>query len=515
MALKSVAQPLADVPAEGLKKYREGDFAGALAILSSSDTPGSLLFRGKSLYVLGRYTEAIDVLDKITGDAVYGQEALFTMGLALFQNRDYPRALEFFYRVSKGSGSSELKSQAQQIYTQVLDFLDDKQRAYVARNALSKEVRQDAAKSTPTKKSINGFSAQIGIAVPMTSKDDELFEVSQGLFNGFLLAIDQFNEESRDYKIFVRHLDTFKKNARMADIASQALYDAPLDLIFGPLFSHQASEMAQFAEQFEIPMLAPLANLDTLATLNPYVFQLNPVFGLRGKAMAEFAVGKMKYDSLTVVAERGSLGEAEAIAFVSQAQRMGAVINYFFLQDLERLKYDITPFIQHVSTDKKLIDSLKIVPSKAIYLPFTGQAAQALIENALTDLEVMNPNIVVLGSEEWGTAELNNTMRSKRTIFYTQGFQEPPNTKTAMQVKQAYKDRFGASANRWTFIGYDAGQFVASSLQQVQNPTRLRRFWLDRGLHEGYVARINFIRSNVNKGVRIMKLTNAGPVEIR
>jgi ABC-type branched-subunit amino acid transport system substrate-binding protein len=500
-------------PAAGIKLYEQGNFEAALDIFRAQQDAPSKLFTGKTLFALARYAEAADVLDAVSGDATVGPEARYTLGLSLFQVRNYAAALEVFYLLNSPDVPVDVRNDSKKLYSQILDFLTDRERYIVSQTAAIAAIRTEAASPRPSKTTLPGFSAQVALAVPLVSKEDELYEVSQGLYNGFALAMEQFNEEHRDYKVFIRHINTGQ--GRLVDTVKAALKQAPVDLVFGPLFSHEAKEMAQFAEQFEIPLLAPLANMDTLSALNPYVFQLNPVFGSRGRAMAHFAVEKMGYDSLTVIAERGSLGEMEALAFVNLASQLGATINYFYLQDLEKRNYDITPFLERVSTDRKLVDSLRIVPSKAVYLPFTGQAAQALIENALTDLEVANPKIAILGSEEWGSAEIAKNLRTKFQIYFTQGFQEPASTKTAQTFRQQYKDRFGANAGRWAFIGYDAGQFISQSLYQVKNPAKLRRSWIDRGLHEGQVTRINFINSNVNKGVRIMKITATGATELR
>lgn len=508
------AQQRLDISADGLKKYAAGDYSGALEIFSNDTSTVSKLFAGKSEFALGRYSDALLTLGRLQGNAEVFPEILYTRALVYIQLRNYVAAADALFECIKMAKKTELKKVAESHYAQLFGFVSDKEKAEIARSSLYKEVRLKAENHDSKKSEFPAFSATIGLALPLVGKEDELFEVSQGLFNGFSLAVELFNEEQSDYKVFIRHINT-SGDTRPAEVLKRTMDKEPVDVLFGPLFSSQASEMGLIAETYGLPMLAPLANSDTLSMFNPFVFQFNPVFGVRGRAMARFAVTKMGLDSVCVIAEKRSLGEAEALAFVDEASRLGAKLTYLFLADMEYNRYDISPMLQVLTKDPVLIDSLGYIRSKAVYMPFTGQAAASLIQNAVSELQVINPEICILGSEEWGTTEILIDPKKNLQIYFTQGFQDAPSTKTAQDFRNAYKNRFGSNAGQWAFVGYDAGQFLTQSLITVRNPSRLRRYWIDRGLHEGLVARVNFIRSNVNKGVRIVKLDKKGKIEIR
>ncbi|MEO9886511.1 MAG: hypothetical protein ABJG33_12835, partial [Balneola sp.] len=65
--------------------------------------------------------------------------------------------------------------------------------------------------------------------------------------------------------------------------------------------------------------------------------------------MAQYAVNSLGLDTVAVLAEMDALGEASALAFRHEAERLGAFVQHFFLKDLESDGYDISEYTAYLS----------------------------------------------------------------------------------------------------------------------------------------------------------------------
>src|SRR5690606_38325705 len=99
-------------------------------------------------------------------------------------------------------------------------------------------------------------------------------------------------------------------------------------------------------------------------------------------------------------------GFLAAKSFRNTFERMGGKVIYFFQKDFKARGYDVSDFTKVFTKDELLRDSLGYKNVQAIYLPFTGESSQSMIELVLTDLEAYNSNLTILGSQEWLYADL-------------------------------------------------------------------------------------------------------------
>src|SRR5699024_10436046 len=114
---------------------------------------------------------------------------------------------------------------------------------------------------------------------------------------GYIMAAEKFNRRHTDKKAFIRYQNTGTSMDSAAYALTNLAWNYNADVVLGPLFSDQARSMARMAEQYQIPLVAPLANSDTLNIDNPYVYQANPTFISHGEKMAAFAVNQLKMDT--------------------------------------------------------------------------------------------------------------------------------------------------------------------------------------------------------------------------
>ena len=265
-------------------------------------TTAALLMDGKALVRLGRYRDAIDRLETL--------------------RTRYP---ETTYRAEA-------------------DSLLDR-----ARERLADDVRaQD--------------TLRIGIALPIAGAEVPL---SQALFNGVRLAVDEHNGLRRRYirppglrtaadtfkvydtarldgdslaaadgrttvatptdtvrvdslrmvteqvarpdwvaKMYFRQTGTTPRAARAAVDSLVRLDD--VDLILGPIRSRVARPAGERAEAARVPLVAPIATDESVSEGRNYVFQANPRIPDRGRIMARVAKTGLLIDRVGIIHERGN-----------------------------------------------------------------------------------------------------------------------------------------------------------------------------------------------------------------
>ena len=377
---------------------------------------------------------------------------------------------------------------------------------------------QYRSRYNPTKQynAPNGFHYRLGVLLPTYTVDDPRYAVVQDLYKGMSFAAEKFNANTADAKMFLLYKSTTDTMSMNMDVQaehselqhfahtqfSSLVIGDRVNAIIGPLFSNEAPLYAPLAEEYEIPIFLPLANADSLDLHNNYMFQMNPSFSSQGANLARYAVETLGYDTLGILAEKGSLGEAAAHSFLRESERLGAFVAYDFVENLEERGYGITDFTQYFTTDT--LDSVTIID--AVYAPFTGTIAQTLIESLLTDLEAMQSTIDILGSEEWGGVTINSSRLPETNVYFSRGFSvDTTQTKTQL-FATSYQERFGDLPTNFSYIGYDVAHYVMRELYSVKNPKALKNRIKTSPVYDGHSFTIDFRNTHINSSVFIQHI---------
>ncbi|NGP87881.1 ABC transporter substrate-binding protein [Fodinibius halophilus] len=545
---------------EGLKLYQQGKYEEAASIFTQLKTKRGYLFSGKSYFGLGKYLTAKSYLEQLSAkdNSELYLEAQYNLALTDFQLGQYGNALNRLYPFKDQQRKTQLVTDAIHFYDDILHFLTMNQRKNAFQQAENAQIKYDLVKaafsnvdypiakmlynqlvqtkidttipamqklskmirdsvSYAVEKSYNsrpntpsGMTYNIGAALPSYDNESAEFEVARNLYFGFVLAAETFNQHHTDKKAFIRFQNTAANKDTAAFAMTNFAWNVNADAVLGPLFSEPAKRMTEYAEQYQIPMLAPLANSGSLNTDNPYVFQANPTLGAHGKQMAEYAVNTLNMDTLAVIAEKNTLGVNSAYTFRDHAERLGARVSYFFVEDFASQGFDLTDYTKYFTTDTVKIDSLRYHHVDGIYAPFTGQAAPTLAELLWVDLEGMNSSIPVLGSQVWGDANIPKEQLDNREIYFSESFYLNKKSQKVEQFSERFKKRFDIEANRFSMIGYDTAEYILRTLNRVGNPALLKDALKHQPLYEGLISNISFEGTHVNQQVKIFTVSKAG-----
>ncbi|MDZ7680270.1 MAG: ABC transporter substrate-binding protein [Fodinibius sp.] len=546
---------------KGLNQYEQGNYSEAATIFSNIDTEKARLFAGKAYFGMGQYLTAKSYLGQVGSDSPEDLylDAQYTLALTDFQLGLFGDALNRLYPMKKQEVKTQTVTNGIQLYEDIMGYLTLNQRKNAFQEANNPQIKYDLVASAfgnvsyPVAQTLyeqlvkskidtsssamrelsssisdslnyavemaynsklqapDGITYNIGAALPSYPNDAPEFKVSQGLYFGYVLAAEDFNQQHTNKKAFIRYQNTGAKLDSAGFAMTNLAWNYNADAVLGPLFSEPARKMADLSEQYQIPMIAPLANSDTLNIDNPYVYQANPTFTSHGRRMAEYAVQELQMDTLAVLTEKNSLGESSAYAFRDRAEKLGAKVTHFFVDNLESQGYEITDYTKYFTTDSAKIESLgNYHYLDAVYAPFTGQAASTLAELLLVDLKAMNSNLTVLGSQEWGNFELAETQRGNRNIYFSESFYMDQKSQRLKQFKERFKRRFDMEPNRFAMIGYDAASYLLETLHTIGNPALLKDALKNQPMYEGLISNIDFKGTHINQEVKIFEITDNG-----
>lgn len=539
---------------DGLRLYEQQQYQEALEIFTSLNDGQSLLFAGKSHFDLQNYLKANEYLKKAAENAqevAYRQEAQYTLGLSHFRMKNYTKSIDILYDLITSEERGRSRVDAQRFYRQILQFLTLEQRFRVIQTTeylpAAKELvtaavnledhldyralvavflerinneehyaelavelnrasgRRSTQSSYPTPP--EGMVYNVGVVLPADEERSSDLLVPRNLYYGITLAAEEFNSQNSDKKISL----SYKNSYQNADSTVKAFHDFVWkdfsDAVIGPLFSETATKMAELSEQNRIPMIAPLANSDDINLDYNYAFQMNPTFEVHGKQMARHAVQRLGLDTLAVITPKNALGTASAQSFRREAERLGAFVSYYIEEDFAAIGYDLTEFTEVFTTDPVLVDSLNYIPTQGIYAPFTGQAANTLVNLLMTDLEVLGSQMIILGSEEWQSANLSNWQERNFEIYYSQAFGEAADTSNVRFFEEDFQTRFGIEADQFSKLGYDIGTYLFESLAESGNPALLTKVLRSKDAYDGFGIRIDMDNKRINQHVFIRPLT--------
>ncbi|MDX1430015.1 MAG: ABC transporter substrate-binding protein, partial [Rhodothermales bacterium] len=332
---------------------------------------------------------------------------------------------------------------------------------------------------------------QFGILLPM---DSESVELSQSMFNGIRIAVDEHNASGGGQMPIKMIFRDSGHRPELAAEATEELVRENVDVIIGPIYSDEARAAAGVAQVNGVPMIAPLATDENVSKNRPYVFQANPTIGMRGRLMARFAVRSLRLDEFGIVSEfNNELSEVMAESFEDELFRLGAEVAFVKL-------------LPGPSSWFRLLDHVKpdtLIFARALYLPISGGDAPTLIRAALNELERADVPMRVLGNKEWHVVGAARTA-SKYNTTYTNDFyvdESLPATRSFIASFAALSDK---PPTQLSYSGYDVARYVMLQLTAHAGQP-LHRAFREAPPYQGLGTRLDFRGGNVNEAIFFLR----------
>lgn len=493
----------------GVRLFEDGNYIEAATFFRNLNQPEAKLYEARALFHLGDIRTADAVLSSIT------QDVSFAFSLEL----QYTRAV---VDVALGNTASALQRlygirndlpEANSLYQDVLMYVSPKQRDALKSSIPIQDIVDAIDNAAPPggffPVAPRGTIVSIGVMLPVSDRASPTFGVVQGLYQGILIAVDEFNERSPNLKVQLHFANT-DSSAILAFHELRTKHQ--VSAIIGPLRSDEAISIHTLAQQHQLPVFLPLANSFHMSDENPFVFRFNPTIADGGISMARQAFNDLNLRRVMVMVQPDTDGYDEAIAFRDTFTSLGGKIIHF-IDTTGYLNFNVVS-----ETIDTLVISRENLPDSliadAIYIPFTGPGANAIIDHVMTALEAKRIPITVLGSEELGFLDHSAERLSRFPIYHTSILDVTPKGERLEVFRTSYSSRTFQNPNDFSYLGYDLATFLFETLSYVQHPDYISGFAPKMPLFRGLSSQYHLNGSTSNNRVPVYHLTADGPKEL-
>ena len=499
---------------QGVAAYERGDYeksAERLRLVNdyglNRKTTAALVMQGKALLRLGRYQEAIDVIDTLLDrypETSYRAEADRVREVAREQIKQGERRVDTV-RV----GVALPMTDAYVTFSQALfngvrlavDGHNGLRRRYVSPPGL--QAPTDSFDVASTARAYGDSLAEAEGRTTVTTATDTV------RVDSMQVVTEQGERPRWVAKMYFRSTKGTPDGARAA--ADSLIRRDDVDVILGPLFSPTARAAGGVAEQTNTLLVAPLATDESVSEGRDYVFQTNPTIRSRGRIMARFASESLLTESVSLIYERG-ISESERMAegFRAEAKNRDFPVPFTLRLNTPR---DWTRLPEAIEEDSTITDSL-FAATEAFYLPIAGSNASGKIQDALTGLSRLNTSARVLGNSNWHNLSVKKEA-SAFTATYANPFYVDRKRAEVQRFIRRYRLLTGTTPDalsspreqRLAYTGYDVARFLLTTLAPDSTPfqpTALQR----AAPYEGLGIRINFREGSVNQAMFFHRYRN-------
>jgi len=150
-------------------------------------------------------------------------------------------------------------------------------------------------------------------------------ELANDVHDGIVYAVEQYAKDpTARIKVALETRDTERDQRVAVQLVRELAADNAVIGLIGPIFSTTASAAAIPAQTSGVPLITPTANGNGIAAAGQFIFQANPDYETRGRAMARYAVGTLGLKVLATLAPSDAYGKYLAESFIREAIRLGA-----------------------------------------------------------------------------------------------------------------------------------------------------------------------------------------------
>ncbi len=356
-----------------MKNFSEEKFDSASALFMrcirefplNHRTTGAYVMGGKAYYRLGNYRESVRLLRNFLDlypMSQYVFDAHYTLGLDYFRMLRYDDAAEEFALASGSPNDPTVRDRSIRLLDELaLNYLSIAELQLLLGSSLSDPVRvivtlhlaekiyrtgdiksaqdllQPVALLPPSIPFVDRAVAllqriqfsgviKIGAVLPLMLKAERPSSRELGieLLDGIKLAVEEYNQTNLP-RVNLEVRDSERDPGIAARAVTELCSDDEVVAILGPAFSNEAFACAGIASARGVPLLTPTATANGIASIGPFVFQLNPDFEVRGRAMARYAFsqGDRRFAVLSPVEQ---IPKSMADAFIDEVKKLGGEI---------------------------------------------------------------------------------------------------------------------------------------------------------------------------------------------
>ena len=373
---------------------------------------------------------------------------------------------------------------------------------------------------------------KIGVIAPLGTPSGE------DLRNGITLARDR-NPLAQVELIFE---DSEGDPIRAARAAKHLVEEREVLAIIGALTSAVTTPIATMLSAQKVPLVAPTASDDGIASLSPYVFQVNATPGAQGRRIAEHAVNKQGLRTLASLASRDDYGRRIAREFATRAEDLGAEVliqewyepgTTDYRRQFERIRSAglalQMPDDLASEIDSLILGDIRVAPPPPVVVdPDTVQLEVVealdgiLIAGGAEDILLIAPQFhsalvsaQVLGSDGWNHAEVaRDGGNYVDDAIFVAKYYDRSHLESVQNFVNAYRSRYGKEQNIVAALGYDAMLSILHAINAGGTTRNLLRDHLETLTDvPGATGQISFGKSHRENAWMYMLTIRNGRIE--
>ncbi len=374
----------------------------------------------------------------------------------------------------------------------------------------------------------------IGLIAPLGSPP------GKDMIDGVLLA-RELRPLKSGAQVALVFKDTGGSPVRAVKAAQSLIEEHDVIAIIGALTSAETLPVASLAGPHKVPLIAPTASEDGLASLSPYVFQINATPGAQGRRIADYAAGELGLRTLASLASLDSYGDRIANEFTARAEELGSevIVQTWYGPGTTDYRGQLIrirdaglalhpPAILADEMDSLLLGTIRLAPPPPVSVdPDTVQAEPVrtldglLIAGGKDEVLLIAPQIAfyrihaqLLGSDGWNHHAVARDSYTDGAVLVAK-YTTRSNMVSVHEFLGAFRERFNRDQGIAAALGYDAMTAVLTAIDRGgTSRQRLQNALENLGAIPGATGRISFSKGNRENAWMYMLTIQNGKLQL-
>jgi ABC-type branched-subunit amino acid transport system substrate-binding protein len=550
--------------------YKSEEYRSALAnfetLTSSRDLhqhmTASLLMSGKCLHQLQRYSEALPFYDKLISTfprSSYLDDAHFARASALYKMEELSKAVRDFLWVADWSHQPVLAAKSATLAAKItraklslpetrnlLAVANGENSAAIAIVELArKEIAEGSAERAEallrdykrkydSKKHLPSFdqlqreaqssaasSVKVGVILPLTGY---YADEGQGILQGIKFA--QQHRQPSTVQLVVG--DSESNLIKAIHELKRQIEGEDVNVIIGELESEITAGIGALASREGVPVIAPAATENDVASVGETIYQLNSNLERKGEALAQYAFEILGLRTFATLAPADEYGQQMTNSFTSKIDQLGGRIiaqswYYGNPEDLGRQfksireaafaldSTDVTAIMKEAEQNGQDLDE-RDVPVQSVDGVFFPIYADH-IKYVAPQFALNNIRAQILGGEYWDNLEALQAPQVQRyvngVVFVSDYFPDEQSAEFR-DFRTEFRLKMKRTPERWEVFGYDTFNLLNHIVQSgARSRLQIHEALNDLATYDGVKGKISF-RGNghINKEVNFLQFVN-------
>ena len=274
-----------------------------------------------------------------------------------------------------------------------------------------------------------------------------------GFWAGAQVALEEYHNQNVALNVVVK--DVTDDETGLREIMEDKNLMEDVDLIIGPFFNKTFQIAAEYAKQYQIPIVNPFTNRTDILTNNDYVYKVTP--SLDSKPIALSYIAESFPHSNIILYTDSSVKNTEQLAYIRNFKNNG--ISY-----------------QEVSNQAGLMKGI-LPNTKNIIVVFSSNAAKMLMLSRDLLYKSRPEDIILVVPEKWMSSHTYDVeYYSKLNLHFFSNFYVDKQDPQTQLFVQRYMDKFKSmpTIENFAFQGYDITRFFVEMIRNDGDIDRVK-----------------------------------------